>query len=420
MSEAKHYYQDNSLFLEGINLNDIAAEHGTPCYVYSKSAIEEAWTEYDHSFGSAPHLVCYAVKANSNIAILNLLAKLGSGFDIVSLGELERVLAANGDPGKVIFSGVGKKEDEIKRALEVGIKCINIESEQELYRVRDVAASMGVKAPISLRVNPNVDAKTHPYISTGLKENKFGVDIDEALRIYIDASKMDNIEITGVDCHIGSQLTDDSPYFDAIDKLIILMDKLKENGINLHHIDIGGGLGICYDDETPPAKGEYVKRLVAALAEQGLEIIVEPGRSIVGNAGYFLTTVEFLKANEEKNFAIVDGAMNDLLRPSLYSAWQRIIPVKEIGTAESKVYDVVGPVCETGDFLGKERELAIEPGDILAVCSAGAYGFSMSSNYNSRPKVAEIIVDNETAHVIRKRETIKEMFAAEELLPLSS
>ncbi|THB71204.1 MAG: diaminopimelate decarboxylase [Gammaproteobacteria bacterium] len=417
MSEAKHYYQDNALFLDGVNLNDVANQHDTPCYVYSRSAIEEAWTEYDHAFGSAPHLVCYAVKANSNIAILNLMAKLGSGFDIVSLGELERVLAAKGDPAKVIFSGVGKKEVEIKRALEIGIKCINIESEQELYRVKDAAADMGVKAPISLRVNPNVDAKTHPYISTGLKENKFGIDIDEALRIYIDASKMDSIEVTGVDCHIGSQLTDDSPYFDAIDKLIILMDKLKDNGINLHHIDIGGGLGICYDDETPPAKGEYVKRLVAALAEQGLEIIVEPGRSIVGNAGYFLTTVEFLKSNEEKNFAIVDGAMNDLLRPSLYSAWQRIIPLKDNSQAETKVYDIVGPVCETGDFLGKERELAIEPGDILAVCSAGAYGFSMSSNYNSRPKVAEIMVDNGTSHQIRQRESITEMFAAEELLP---
>lgn len=417
MSEAKHYYQENSLYLEGVNLNNVANEFGTPCYVYSKNAIEEAWKEYDHSFGSAPHLVCYAVKANSNIAILNIMAKLGSGFDIVSLGELERVLAAKGDPAKIIFSGVGKKEEEIRRALEVGIKCINIESEQELYRVRDVAAAIGVKAPISLRVNPNVDAKTHPYISTGLKENKFGIDIDEALRIYTDANKMDSIEITGVDCHIGSQLTDDSPYFDAIDKLIALMDKLKENGINLHHIDIGGGLGICYEDETPPAKSEYVKRLVEALAEQGLEIIVEPGRSIVGNAGYFLTTVEFLKTNEEKNFAIVDGAMNDLLRPSLYSAWQRIIPVSESNDSEKQVYDVVGPVCETGDFLGKERELAIKPGDILAVCSAGAYGFSMSSNYNSRPKVAEIIIDNGSAHVIRKRETIEEMFANEELLP---
>ena len=417
MSEAKHHYIDNSLFLEGVNLNDVAKEFGTPCYVYSKGAIEEAWTEYDYSFGTAPHLVCYAVKANSNIAILNLLAKLGSGFDIVSLGELERVLAAKGDPAKIIFSGVGKKEGEIKRALEVGIKCINIESEQELYRVRNVAAEMGVKAPISLRVNPNVDAKTHPYISTGLKENKFGIDIDEALRIYIDASKMESIEITGVDCHIGSQLTDDSPYFDAIDKLIILMDKLKENGIELHHIDIGGGLGICYEDETPPAKGQYVKRLVDALAEQGLEIIVEPGRSIVGNAGYFLTTVEFLKSNEEKNFAIVDGAMNDLLRPSLYSAWQRIIPLKDNSSAEKLTYDVVGPVCETGDFLGKDRELAIEPGDVLAVCSAGAYGFSMSSNYNSRPKVAEIMLNDGSSHVIRKRETIAEMFAAEELLP---
>ncbi len=417
MSEAKHYYQDNSLFLEGINLNNVAKKFGTPCYVYSKSSIEESWTEYDQAFGTAPHLVCYAVKANSNIAILNLLAKLGSGFDIVSIGELERVLAAKGDPTKIIFSGVGKKETEIKRALEVGIKCINIESEQELYRVNNVAASMGVKAPISLRVNPNIDAKTHPYISTGLKENKFGIDIDEALRIYIDASKMDSIEITGVDCHIGSQLTDDSPYFDAIDKLIILMDKLKENGINLHHIDIGGGLGICYDDETPPAKSEYAKRLVAALSEQGLEIIVEPGRSIIGNAGYFLTTVEFLKSNEEKNFAIVDGAMNDLIRPSLYSAWQRIIPLQENSSAKTCSYDVVGPVCETGDFLGKGRELAIEPGDILAVCSAGAYGFAMSSNYNSRPKVAEIMLDNGSTFVIRQRETIAEMFAAEKLLP---
>ncbi len=417
MSETKHYYQNDSLHLEGVDLNQVAQDVGTPCYVYSKNAIEEAWTEYDHAFGTAPHLVCYAVKANSNIAILNLMAKLGSGFDIVSLGELERVLAAKGDPKKVIFSGVGKKENEIKRALEVGIKCINIESEQELYRVNEVAAQLKLKAPISLRVNPNVDAKTHPYISTGLKENKFGVDIDEALNIYIAASKMDNIEITGVDCHIGSQLTDDSPYFDAIDKLILLMDKLKENNIDIHHIDIGGGIGICYDDEVPPAKSAYVKRLVAALAEQNLEIIVEPGRSIVGNAGYFLTTVEFLKLNDHKNFAIVDGAMNDLLRPSLYSAWQRIIPVKESSAAETRSYDVVGPVCETGDFLGKERDLAIEPGDTLAVCSAGAYGFSMSSNYNSRPRVAEVMINDGTTHIIRKRETIEELFAAETLLP---
>jgi len=408
-------YQNGVLHAENVSAADIAAQYGTPCYVYSRKAFEQHYLAYEEALTGRDHLVCYAVKANSNLAVLSVLAKLGAGFDIVSIGELERVLKAGGDPSKVVFSGVGKQAEEIRRALEVGVHCFNIESEAELDRVNDVAADMEVQAPISIRVNPDVDAQTHPYISTGLKENKFGVDINEAPRIYAKAAAMSNLDVQGVDCHIGSQLTETAPFMDALDRVLALVDTLAEQNIEIHHLDLGGGLGVVYNDETPPTPGEYISELTEKLGDRQLKLIFEPGRSIAANAGIFLTQVEFLKSNEEKNFAIIDGAMNDLIRPSLYSAWQEIVAV-EPREGETKAWDLVGPVCETGDFLGKDRQLNIIPGDLLAVKSSGAYGFVMASNYNSRGRPAEIMVDGDSMHLVRERETVESLWAGEHLL----
>ena len=400
-------YRDSRLFVEDVAIEDIAKKHGSPCYVYSRATFERHWRAFDDALSAHEHLVCFAVKANSNLGVLNVLAKIGSGFDIVSGGELERVLAAGGDASKIVFSGVGKTASEMRRALEVGIRCFNVESEAELVLLNDVAGKMGVKAPISIRVNPDVDAKTHPYISTGLKENKFGIDITLAPDVYERASKMENLKIEGVDCHIGSQLTETRPFMDALDRVLNLIDLLSDMGIVIHHLDLGGGLGIQYRDETPPLPTEYAKALSAKLEGRDLQILIEPGRAIAGNAGILVTQVEFIKSNDEKRFAIVDAAMNDLMRPALYSAWQEIIPVN-LKEGQSLQYDIVGPICETGDFLGKDRELNIEAGDLLAVRSSGAYGFTMSSNYNTRPRVAEIMVDGDKVHVVRERETIDE------------
>ena len=409
-------YKDGELFAEGVSLSSIAETFDTPCYVYSRQEIESNWLAYDQALSAHDHLVCYAVKANSNIAVINLLAHLGSGFDIVSVGELERVLRAGGDPAKVVFAGVAKRAEEMRRALEVGIRCFNVESEQELERLDQVAGEMDLKAPVSIRVNPDVDAQTHPYISTGLKENKFGIAMDQARAVYQRAAKMHNIEIIGVGCHIGSQLTGMTPFVDALQRILSLADQLAEDGIFLQQIDIGGGLGIRYDDETPPTHQEYADAILPLLADCNLTLLIEPGKSIVGNAGVLLTKVEYLKSNDEKSFAIVDAAMNDLIRPSLYNAWQKIQPVMITDTKEQN-YDVVGPVCETGDFLGRDRQLKIQPDDLLVVRSAGAYGFSMSSTYNSRPRVAEVIVDGDQTHLIRRRETIDELMTGETLLP---
>ena len=409
-------YRDNRLFAEDVAITDIVKEHGSPCYIYSRATLERHWRAFDDALSAHEHLVCFAVKANSNLAVLNVLAKIGSGFDIVSGGELERVLAAGGDANKIDFSGVGKTAKEMRRALEVGIRCFNIESETELVLLNDIAEQMKVIAPISIRVNPNVDAKTHPYISTGLKENKFGIDISLAPEIYVRASKMSNLKIKGVDCHIGSQLTETRPFIDALDLVLALIDQLAEKGVEIHHLDIGGGLGIQYRDETPPSPAEYAKALSKKLEGRNLQILVEPGRAIAGNAGILVTKVEFIKSNDEKHFAIVDAAMNDLMRPALYSAWQDIVPVnkKEGG---SLCYDIVGPICETGDFLGKDRDLVLEAGDLLAVKSSGAYGFTMSSNYNTRPRVAEIMVDGDKVHIVRERETVESLYANEKVLP---
>lgn len=410
-------YHENTLFAEDVAISKIVEQYGSPCYVYSKATLERHWHAFDGAFGEQAHLICYAVKANSNLAILNTLARLGSGFDIVSLGELERVLAAQGDPKKIVFSGVGKREDEIKRALEVGIRCFNIEVKGELDRINQIAGELGVKAPVSFRVNPDVDAKTHPYISTGLKENKFGIDIDSAIEEYRRATSMENIQIVGIDCHIGSQLTETRPFLDALERVLKIVEALKSEGIILHHLDLGGGLGICYNDETPPEPAEYVTAILQRLGENDLEILLEPGRAIAGNAGILVTKVEYLKPTEYKNFAIVDAAMNDLVRPSLYSSWQAIIPVQLASTETEKEWDIVGPVCETGDFLGKNRSLALAQGDLLAIRSSGAYGFTMSSNYNSRPKVAEVMVDKQETYLIRERETIAQLWLGEHLLP---
>jgi diaminopimelate decarboxylase len=413
-------YNDGVLHAESVSAADIAAQYGTPCYVYSRKAFEQHYLAYANALQDRDHLVCYAIKANSNLAVLNILAKLGAGFDIVSIGELERVIAAGGDPAKVVFSGVGKQAHEIRRALEVGVHCFNIESEAELDRVNDVAFEMNMQAPISIRVNPDVDAQTHPYISTGLKENKFGVDIDDAPRIYAKANAMSNLNVQGIDCHIGSQLTETAPFMDALDRVLALVDILAEQGIKIRHLDLGGGLGVTYHEEVPPTPEEYIAELTERLGDRQLKLIFEPGRSIAANAGIFLTQVEFLKSNEEKNFAIIDGAMNDLIRPALYSAWQAIIPVtlhNDRDSAETKAWDLVGPVCETGDFLGKDRQLNLQPGDLLAVKSSGAYGFVMASNYNSRPRPAEIMVDGDSSYVVRPRETITDLYAGEQLLP---
>jgi len=410
-------YRNNELFAEDVAVQDIINKYGSPCYIYSRATLERHWKAFELAFGDHPHLICYAVKANSNIALLNLLARLGSGFDIVSLGELERVIAAGGDAGKIVFSGVGKREDEILAALKIGIRCFNIEVSGELDRINRLAEYMGVIAPVSFRVNPDVDAKTHPYISTGLKENKFGIDIEQALTEYRRAATMPHIDVIGIDCHIGSQLTETRPFLDALDKILDLVSVLKNDGIHLHHLDLGGGLGIRYNDEQPPEPADYIKAILDRLGNTDFEILLEPGRAIVGNAGILATRVEYLKPTVHKNFAIVDAAMNDLVRPSLYSAWQEIIPVNQQSNAPEQVWDIVGPVCETGDFLGKDRALKLSQGDLLAIRSSGAYGFSMSSNYNSRPRIAELMVDGNHVYIIRERESIAQLWAGEHLLP---
>jgi len=410
-------YRQAALYAEDVPVKDIARQFGTPCYIYSRATLERHWHAFDDALGDRPHLICYAVKANSNIAVLNILARLGSGFDIVSIGELERVLAAKGQPDKIVFSGVAKRVDEIARALEVGIHCFNVESEAELQRINQVAGDMHKRAPISLRVNPDVDAKTHPYISTGLKENKFGIAIDEAARIYQIAAGLPHIVIQGIDCHIGSQLTAIQPFVDALQRVLKLVDALASDGIHIRHIDIGGGLGIRYHEETPPLPADYARALAELLAGREQTIIMEPGRAIVGNAGILVSKVEHLKHSGDRHFALIDAAMNDLMRPALYSAWQEIIPVVPRQDGEQHSYDVVGPICETGDFLGKQRPLNILEGDLLAIRSAGAYGFSMSSNYNSRGRAAEVMVDGEQVYLIRERESVQSLFSSEHLLP---
>ncbi len=412
-----NYQNDGQLWAEDVKLTQLADQFGTPLYVYSRATLERHWKAFDSAVGEHPHLVCYAVKANSNIGVLNVLARLGSGFDIVSGGELERVIAAGGDAAKVVFSGVGKTEAEMKRALELKIKCFNVESEPELLRLNKVAGELGVKAPISLRINPDVDAKTHPYISTGLRDNKFGIAFDRAPEVYQFAASLENLQVHGIDCHIGSQLTNIEPFIDATDRLLALIDNLQQQGIEIKHLDVGGGLGVVYNQEQPPQPSEYAKALLSRLENhQHLELVFEPGRAIAANAGVLLTKVEFLKLTEFKNFAIVDAAMNDLMRPALYQAWQAIVPVVP-RQGEEVVYDLVGPICETGDFIGKERSLVIEAGDLLAVRSAGAYGFAMSSNYNTRTRAAEVMVDGDKVHVVRQREELSSLWALENVLP---
>jgi diaminopimelate decarboxylase len=410
-------YRDGQLYAEDVALTDIAERYGTPCYVYSRATLERHWHAFDDAFREHPHLVCFAVKANSNLGVLSALARLGSGFDIVSGGELERVLAAGGDPGKVLFSGVGKQATEMRRALEVGIRCFNVESAAELERLNDVAGKLGEVAPVALRVNPDVDAQTHPYISTGLRENKFGVAIDDAVALYRRAHELPHIRVSGVDCHIGSQLTQLEPFLDALERVLALVGRLTAAGIEIDHLDLGGGLGVRYDSETPPEPSDYARALLARLRDQPYEIFIEPGRAIAANAGVLLTRVEYLKHNEDKDFAIVDAAMNDLIRPSLYDAWQAIVPVEEHPQGTAGVYDLVGPICETGDFLGKQRPLTLSPGSLLAVRSSGAYGFTMASNYNTRPRAPEVLVDGDRAHLVRRRETVAGLFAGESPLP---
>lgn len=409
-------YRDGELFAEGAALSAIAERFGTPTYVYSRAHIEAQYRAYADALTGMPHLVCFAVKANSNLGVLNVLARLGAGFDIVSRGELERVLAAGGEPGKIVFSGVGKSRDDMRRALQVGVHCFNVESDVELERLQQVAAELGVKAPVSLRVNPDVDAQTHPYISTGLKENKFGIAIDAAEAVYVRAAELPNLEVVGVDCHIGSQLTQLEPFLDALERLLALVDRLAARGIQIKHLDLGGGLGVQYRDEEPPLAGDYIAAVRQRLAGRELALVFEPGRSIVANAGVLLTRVEYLKHTEHKDFAVIDAAMNDLIRPALYQAWMDVSAVQP-HPGEVRVYDLVGPICETGDFLAKNRELALAEGDLLAVRSAGAYGFVMSSNYNTRGRAAEVLVDGEQVHLVRRRESIEELYAGESLLP---
>ena len=409
-------YRDGELFAEGVALSAIAERFGTPTYVYSRAHIEAQYLAFADALAGMPHLVCFAVKANSNLGVLNVLARLGAGFDIVSRGELERVLAAGGSPDKIVFSGVGKTRDDMRRALEVGVHCFNVESTEELERLQVVAAEMGVRAPISLRVNPDVDAGTHPYISTGLKENKFGIAIADAEDVYIRAAQLPNLEVLGVDCHIGSQLTTLPPFLDALDRLLALIDRLATRDIHIRHLDLGGGLGVQYRDEQPPLAGDYIAAVRERIAGRALALVFEPGRSIVANAGVLLTRVEYLKHTEHKDFAIVDAAMNDLIRPALYQAWMDVTAVTP-RASDARAYDIVGPICETGDFLAKDRQLALEEGDLLAVHSAGAYGFVMSSNYNTRGRTAEVLVDGDQAFEVRRRETVAELYAGESLLP---
>ena len=409
-------YKNEQLYVEDLPVKQLSEEFGTPLYIYSRATLERHWHAFDSALGKHPHLICYAVKANSNIGILNVMAKLGSGFDIVSQGELERVLEAGGEASKVVFSGVAKSRVEIMRALEVGIRCFNVESIAELHHINQIAGEMGKIAPISLRVNPDVDAHTHPYISTGLKENKFGVSVDEAREVYKLAATLPHVRITGMDCHIGSQLTELQPFLDATDRLIRLIEQLQEDGITLKHLDLGGGLGVTYTDETPPHPSDYAAALLNKLkGYENLEIILEPGRAIAANAGILVAKVQYLKSNESRNFAITDTGMNDMIRPALYEAYMNIIEIDRTLEREKTIYDVVGPVCETSDFLGKQRELAIAEGDYIAQRSAGAYGASMSSNYNSRPRTAEVLVDGNKAHLIRRRENLSELWALESI-----
>jgi diaminopimelate decarboxylase len=410
-------YHDGQLMAEDIAVSKLANRYGTPLYIYSRATLERHWRAFDEALADQDHLICYAVKANSNLAVLNLFARMGSGFDIVSIGELERVLAAGGSPDKIVFSGVGKRRDELQRALEVGIHCFNLESEAEIELLNSVAAEKGIIAPVSVRVNPDVDANTHPYISTGLKSNKFGIPFEQVRKVYQRIASLEHLEIIGVDCHIGSQLLELPPFVDALKRLLILVDELRKDGIKLKHLDLGGGLGIPYHNETPPSPAEYAAAIAEVMSGRLLKIILEPGRAIAGNAGILVTKIEFIKQGQEKNFAIIDAAMNDLMRPALYQAWQQIIPVNQHSDSESAVYDLVGPICETGDFLGKDRTLAIKANDLLAVRSAGAYGFSMSSNYNSRPRCAEVMVDGDKHYLVRERETIASLFNNESVLP---
>lgn len=411
-------YKDQQLFVENVAVSEIIAQYGTPTYIYSRAALERNWYAFENAFSGYPHLICFAVKSNPNIALLSVMARLGSGFDIVSQGELERVLIAGGDPAKVVFSGVAKSYTEIKRALEVGIRCFNVESEAELRRIDQVARELGKIAPISLRVNPDVDARTHPYISTGLKENKFGISVDDARNVYRLAKSLPNINVEGMDCHIGSQLTELKPFLDATDRLILLMEQLKQDGIFLKHLDLGGGLGVKYCDETPPSPAEYVTALLEKLNNySGLEIILEPGRAISANAGILVTKVEYLKHNQDRRFAIVDAGMNDMIRPALYEAYMQLIEVDRRSSHQKRIYDVVGPICETSDFLGKQRELSVTEGDLIAVCSAGAYGAAMSSTYNSRPQAAEIMVDKSQVYLVKKRAELADLWHLERLLP---
>lgn len=414
-------YQDGVLHAEDVSLATLADQFGTPCYVYSRATLTRHFKAYQEALGDHPHLICYAVKANSNLAVLNVLARLGAGFDIVSKGELERVIKAGGDPAKIVFSGVAKQADEMERALELGIKCFNVESLPELERLNAVAGRLGRVAPVSLRINPDVDAGTHPYISTGLKANKFGIPVEQALEVYETARDMEHVQIVGADCHIGSQLTELAPFLDSLERLLVLLDRLRERDIIIEHLDLGGGLGVPYQNETPPEPFAYASALLERLAryEHGNEmtLLFEPGRSIAANAGVLLTRVEFIKPGEEKSFAIIDAGMNDLIRPSLYQAWQNIVSVDTRDPRETSSYDVVGPVCETGDFLGKDRELAIAPGDLLAVRSSGAYGFVMASSYNSRCRPAEVMVDGPEMHLVRRRERLEELWTGECLLP---
>lgn len=410
-------YHNGQLHAENVPLAVIAERFGTPTYVYSRAYLEQQFLSYQSALAGRQHMICYAVKANSNIAVLNVLARLGAGFDIVSVGELERVLAAGGDPAKIVFSGVAKTPAEMRRALEVGIHCFNLESESELGVLQQVAADMGVSARISIRVNPDVDANTHPYISTGLKENKFGIDIDRAPAVYRRARDLSHIDIIGVDCHIGSQLVDTTPFLDALDRLLVLIDTLASDGINISHLDLGGGLGVCYTDEQPPSPAEYIEKVLTHIGDRNITLAFEPGRSICANAGVLLTKVEYLKCNPEKNFAVIDAAMNDMIRPALYQAWMKIDAVCPRENEPTKTWDIVGPVCETGDFLGKDRPLELREGDLLSVSSAGAYGFTMSSNYNSRVRAAEVMVDGDKVHLIRARETVADLMQGEALLP---